>query len=280
MSLQPIRQPVVAGQFYEASAEALTRQIEECYTSSRGPGSLPEINPDGPREIIGMLCPHAGYPFSGAPAAYCYHKLAADGLPDVVVIIGPSHRNPQPAIQTSGAWRTPLGDAAIDQETATDIAAGLSGFADDPAAFSSEHSLEVQVPFVQHLSEDIRIVPIMMVGQGQGEVKRVADAVKQGVSDRDAVIIASSDMTHFQRAETARKQDMLLIDEMKDLDPEGLLRERMTHDISMCGAGPAAVMLHVALSLGASSAELLAYAHSGEVHPSPEVVGYASMVVR
>ncbi len=281
MTTERIRRAVVAGQFYEGGKEALVKQIEEGYTGERGPGALPEVNPAGPCDIIGLMCPHAGYQFSGPAAAYCYHALAGDGVPDVVIIIGPSHRSPQPAIQTSGAWQTPLGEALIDEETASDIAANLGNFREGPEGFAAEHSLEVQVPFLQHLyGDDLRIVPVMMVGQAAGDAKRVADAVGEAIADRDAVIVASSDMTHFKGPEVAREQDFILIERIKALDPDGLIEQRAVRDISMCGAGPTAAMLHVANRLGASSAELLNYAHSGEVHPSASVVGYASMVVQ
>ncbi|MFP3902642.1 MAG: AmmeMemoRadiSam system protein B [Armatimonadota bacterium] len=281
MTTERIRKAVVAGQFYEGSKEALIQQIEECYTCARGPGSLPEVNPDGPREIIGLMSPHAGYQFSGPAAAYCYEALAADGRPDVVIIIGPSHRSPQPAIQTSGAWETPLGRAVIDEKTASDIAAKLGSLREGPEGFAAEHSLEVQVPFLQHLyGDDLRIVPLMMVGQSAGEARRVAEAVGEAITDRDAAIVASTDMTHFERPDVAREQDFTLIERIEALDPDGLIKQRAVRDISMCGAGPTAAMLYVARNMGASSAELLVYAHSGEVHPSASVVGYASMVVR
>ncbi|MFO7947752.1 MAG: AmmeMemoRadiSam system protein B [Armatimonadota bacterium] len=281
MTAERIRKAVVAGQFYEGDKQALIQQIEECYTRDRGPGAFPKVNPDGPREIIGLMCPHAGYQFSGPCAAYAYKSLAADGIPEVVIIIGPSHRSPQPTIQTSGAWRTPLGDALIDEAVASSIASNLGSFYDDPGGFAGEHSLEVQLPFLQHLySDDLRIVPLMMVGQAAGDARRVADAISEATADRDAVIVASSDMTHFTSPEVAREQDFTLIERIEDLDPDGLIQQRKVRDISMCGAGPTAAMLHVAKGWGASSAELLNYAHSGEVHPSASVVGYASVVVR
>lgn len=278
MSAGPIREPVVAGQFYEADPSALRAEIEGCFTSARGPGALPEVNPDGPRRIVGMASPHAGYMFSGASAAAGYARLAVDGTPAVAVIIGPSHRMPAPAIQTSGSWRTPLGAVAVATELAEAIGGMLPGFRSGPEWFAQEHSLEVQLPFLQYLYGDaVPIVPIMMLRQGEREAAEVAGAISACIGDIDAVIIASTDMTHQQPAEIAAAQDALLIERMLALDPVGLIRTRP--DITMCGRGPVAAMLMAAERMGAVGAENVSYTNSGQVIPSSGVVGYASVIV-
>jgi MEMO1 family protein len=273
----PIRAPVVAGQFYEASEAGLRREIEEAYLSDRGPGKLPEVNPEGPRRIIGLVCPHAGYFYSGAVAAHAYAALAADGVPDTVVIVGPSHRlgGFLAGTQAAGAWRTPLGDAEIDQELAWALLAALPELIDDPRAFTYEHSLEVQVPFLQHLyGARLRIVPIMMVEQELGDARLLGEALGQALAGRNAVIVASTDMTHQRPAGIAREQDLALAEHIRNLDAAGLLAERMERGITMCGYGPTAALLFAAQALGATGAEILAYHHSGEVAAMADVVGY------
>lgn len=275
---EPVREPAVAGRFYQDAPSDLRAQIEECFTSHRGPGALPEVDPAGPRRIVGMASPHAGYVFSGPGAAAGYARLAADGVPSVAIIIAPSHGMRAPAIQTSGSWRTPLGHVAVAAAIAEGVADMLADYSRGPEWFGHEHSLEVQLPFLQYLYGDaVPIVPIMMLRQGEREARQVADAVKACVDGTDAVIIASTDMTHEQPAEVAAAQDALLVERMLALDPVGLLRTRP--DITMCGRGPVAAMLMAAQRMGAVAAEQVSYTHSGEVLPGGRVVGYASVIV-
>ncbi len=279
MSSGPVRLPSLAGQWYAANGAALEREIEACYLDARGPGALPTVNPHGERSIIGVVSPHAGYAFSGAIAAHAFFRLAQDGVPEAAIIIGPRHSyDSRPAIQTSGCWRTPLGDAAIHHELAGSIAAGLPDFTDGPEAFADENTLELQVPLLQHVyGEACPIVPIRVVRQDWAESKRVGDAVAEAARGTDVVIIASTDMTHHEPARVVEAQDKILIELMESMDPEGLLRTRP--DISMCGRGPVAGMLVAASQLGATRAEILKYGHSGEVVPAPGVVGYVSAAV-
>lgn len=273
-----VRPPAVAGQFYEASARALREQIEECYLDRRGPGKLPEVNPAGPRKLLGLVSPHAGYLYSGPMAAYGYAALAADGKPASIVIIGPNHgASWVSAIQTTGAWLTPLGEARVDEELAGALAAELPDLTAEMQPFRGEHSLEVQVPFLQYLyGEDLRFVPIMMLDQDLAAAQAIGRALAKALSGRDAVMIASTDMTHQQPREVASAQDRLLIDHISALDPEGLLTERQRRDITMCGYGPTAAMLLAAKALGATRAEIFRYGDSGEAHPFGGVVGYLS----
>jgi AmmeMemoRadiSam system protein B len=279
---RPIREPVVAGQFYAGTRAGLLQQIEEAYLSPLGPGTLPVVNQAGPREILGLVCPHAGYPYSGHVAATSFAALAADGLPETVVVLGFSHRSrlSQGALQTSGAWRTPLGEAPIDESLAAAVAARLPEMADSVAALSGEHSLEVQVPFLQHLYGDaLRFVPVMMDDQSLESARRVGAALAEAAAGRDVVIVASTDMTHYLPAATARRQDLYLAEFIRTLDAEGLIREARRQGITMCGTGPTGAMILAAQALGATRGEVLAYHHSGEVAPMAEVVGYLSAKV-
>ena len=279
MSNGPVRLPSLAGQWYAANATELKRELDACYLDARGPGALPVVNPQGERSIIGVVSPHAGYAFSGAIAAHAFFRLAQDGIPEAAIIIAPRHSyDPRPAIQTSGCWRTPLGDAAIHHELAGAIAARLPEFSDGPEAFADENTLELQVPLLQHVyGEACPIVPIRVVRQDSAESKLVGDAVAEALRGTDAVIIASTDMTHHEPASVVEAQDRILIALMESMDPEGLLRTRP--DISMCGRGPVAAMLVAASQLGAKRAQILKYGHSGEVMPAPGVVGYVAAAV-
>ncbi|MGI5820070.1 MAG: AmmeMemoRadiSam system protein B [Armatimonadota bacterium] len=281
--LNNVRKPAVAGQFYPASATELARQIEESFTHNLGPGQLPEVVESGARRIVGLVSPHAGYPFSGHTAAHAYDALAADGCPDVAVVVGLNHGRGGlvSAVQTSGAWRTPLGDLMIADDVATQIAAALPGFETSQEAFRAEHSLEVQLPFLQYLYEEaLLFVPVMMAAQDIEAATAVGEAIASAVQKRDAVVIASTDMTHYESAAVARKQDRVLIGRIEALDAEGLIAERQSRQISMCGSGPVAAAIIAAKAMGATSVESLAYSTSGDVMPSQEVVGYYAAVMR
>lgn len=278
-----IRKPAVAGQFYPASATALARQIGESFKHELGPGELPAVFDSGPRKIVGMVCPHAGYAFSGHTAAHAYDALAADGRPDVAIVVGVNHGRAgfHSAVQTSGAWRTPLGDLTIADDVATTIAAALPEFLTGAAAFRSEHSIEVQIPFLQYLYEEsLLFVPIMMGEQDYGAASAIGEAIVNAVAGRDAVVIASTDMTHYQSAAVAHKQDQVLIRRIERLDAEGLITERAQRQISMCGSGPVAAAIVAAKAMGATETASLAYSTSGDVMPSDEVVGYYAAVMR
>lgn len=280
----PVRQPAVAGQFYAGSRTALLQQIEEAYLSPLGPGALPPVKETGPREILGLVSPHAGYPYSGPVAATSFAALAADGRPETVVVLGFSHRSrlSRGALQTSGAWHTPLGDAQIDERLAADLAARLPEMADSVTALAAEHSLEVQLPFLQHLyGEALRFVPIMMDDQSLESARRVGTALAEAAAGRDVVIVASTDMSHYVPATIARRQDLHLAEFIRSLDAEGLIREARRLGITMCGTGATGAMLLAAQALGATRGEILAYHHSGEAAPMADVVGYlAAKVVR
>ncbi len=277
-----VRPPAVAGQFYAGSAEALRREIEDCYRHELGPGALPEINEAGARQIVGLVSPHAGYIYSGPPAACGFCELARDGRPELVIILGPSHRpgRSSAVLQTEGAWATPLGQTSIDADIAAILLESCPNLTAATRELEYEHSLEVQLPFLQHLyGEALSIVLIMMFDQSWEIAESLAAAIAQACQQRDVVIIASTDMTHQQPTLVAREQDLMLVRYMEKLDPRGLLAERARRGITMCGYGPTATMLAAARQLGAHRGELITYTNSGDVQPMPTVVGYVSLKV-
>jgi len=284
MASDDVRRPAVAGMFYEATRGALVRDIEACYAKAGLDRSVPLINDEGPRDIIGLVCPHAGYMYSGSAAAGAFMRLAEDGRPGTFVILGPNHGRGSfvNAIQTSGWWETPLGRSPIDEALATQIADAVPDLHEGPDGFVGEHSLEVQLPFIQHLyGVEAKIVPLMMLDQGERSARAVGEALGQVLAGQNAVIIASTDMTHFESAKVAERQDRVLIERMLALDPEGLMRERAQRGITMCGYGPVAAMMLAALELGATRAVEITYVNSGDVTGSyADVVAYLAMAFR
>lgn len=277
-----VRPPAVAGQFYAGSAETLRREIEDCYRHELGPGKLPEVNEAGARQIVGLVSPHAGYVYSGPPAACGFYELARDGRPELVIILGPSHGpgRSSAVLQAEGAWATPLGQTPINADVATALLESCPDLTAGTRELEYEHSLEVQLPFLQHLyGGALSIVPIMMFDQGWETAESLAAAIAQACQQQDVVIIASTDMTHQQPPQVAREQDMRLVKYMEELDPQGLLAERARRGITMCGYGPTAAMMAVARQLGAQRGELITYSSSGDVQTMPTVVGYVSLKV-
>lgn len=270
-----MRNPAVAGQFYAGNEENLREQIAKCFTGPHGPGELPKVSHDGPRKIVGGVSPHAGYMFSGMVAAHLYARIAEDGLPASFVILGPNHTGMGTGVAvTMDDFQTPLGIAKVDKELAKALRKDLVD--EDPVAHYHEHSIEVQLPFLQYLSPDIRFVPICMAFQDYEAAARLGKVIKEASAGRDVVVIASTDMSHYVTQGTARKKDGLALDKIKAMDPKGLLDVVRDEDISMCGYGP--VMATMVACEGAK-ATLLKYATSGDVHPMRDVVGYASVVL-
>ncbi|HYM40020.1 MAG TPA: AmmeMemoRadiSam system protein B [Thermoplasmata archaeon] len=285
-----MRYPAVAGAFYEGSRESLLRQIELCYTSKLGPGSLPKPA-QGPRRLVGLVCPHAGYQYSGPVAAHSYAALAADGLRASYIVLGPNHYGAgAPLATTHHDWETPLGVVPVDPDLLH--AVSIPPIEDDVAAHRHEHSIEVQLPFLQHLDTRVRFVPVCMAFQEYELAAEVGELAAEAVRDRDALVIASSDFSHVgpnynqvpPRGKAApafaKEQDGKALDRILALDPKGL-QDRVARDnISMCGYGPVTAMLVAAKKLGATQAKLLHYGSSSDVSEDRDMaVGYGAVAV-
>jgi len=278
-----IRYPMHAGGFYAGSNESLKRQIEGCFTHKFGPGVLPKVAEKGPRNIVGLVCPHAGYMYSGPVAADAYYRLASDGPTDVFVVLGPNHQGigSGVAIMNQGTWRTPLGDVEIDTETASEIVS-KSGLIDvDESAHEYEHSIEVQLPFLQYIyGASFKFIPICFLMQDLDTCREVGQALGEALKEKNAVIIASTDLTHYEPQKRAVEKDKKVIDAVVKLDEELLYSVLESHNISACGYGPVASLLTAAKRMGANKAELLRYATSGDITgDTSAVVGYASLSV-
>ncbi len=277
-----MRPPAVAGQFYKGTKSALVKQIEWCYTNRHGTGKLPKVRA-GPRRLVGLVSPHAGYMYSGPVAAHGFAKMAQDGKPDSVVIIGPNHSGTGSGVSiiTSGKWVTPMGGTQIDKGLGEAIKRNSDIIDIDEVAHAHEHSLEVQLPFLQHLfNGEFKIVPICMMLQDEQTSMEVGSAVAEASSGKDIVIVASTDFTHYEPQRSAAERDRKVIDRILAMDPAGVVRIVEEEGITMCGYGPVSAMLQAAKKLGAKKAELLKYATSGDTAgPMAQVVGYGSISV-
>lgn len=278
-----VRYPAVAGSWYSGTQRGLRAQIGECFTHELGPGKIPKVTGDGPRKIVGLVCPHAGYVYSGPVAAYSYYNLALDGKPEIVVLLGPNHRGygSALAIMNEGVWRTPLGDVEIDTETANQIVQGSRIIDIDESAHGPEHSLEMQLPFLQYLyGQTFRLVPICFLMQDLETGREVGQAVAKALLGKNAVVIASTDMTHYEPQKTAEVKDKKALDAVLKLDEGQLYSVIESYGISMCGYGPTIAMIAAAKALGAKEAQLLCYKTSGDVTGDySAVVGYASVSI-
>ncbi len=276
-----IRHPAVAGSWYAGTPNSLRKQIEELFTHRLGPGSLPSVVEEGPRNIVGLVVPHAGYMASGPVAAHAYYSLAKDGKPDVIVIFGPNHtgRGSALSIMNEGAWRTPLGDVEIDTETANKILSASRIVDVDDRAHAYEHSIELQLPFLQYLyGSEFKFVPICFMMQDLESSREVGKAVAEALRGKNGLVIASSDMTHYEPQERAEKKDKMAIDAVLKMDETQYYNTVEAYAISTCGYGPTIAAITAAKELGAKKAQLLCYKTSGDViGDRSAVVGYASI---
>lgn len=273
-----LRRAQVAGSFYSGTKMALVGEIQRCFTHSLGPGRAPALAQAGERNLVGLVCPHAGFAYSGPTAARAYFELACNGKPDTIVIIGPNHTGEGTGVSMmhKGIWETPLGQAEVDQDTA-DILSAKSDIIDlDDRAHVYEHSIEVQLPFLQYvLKSSFDFVPICMMMQDIETSAEVGKAVGQALEGKNALVIASSDMTHYEPSDIAKRKDQFAIDAILALDGTRLQETVESNGITMCGHGPVASTIVATKMLGAKTARLLGYSTSGDITGDHgAVVGY------
>ncbi len=267
-----IRLPAVAGRFYPADAGALTQQVETLAGAADSGEKL---------RARACLVPHAGYMYSGHVAGAVYGKLA---LPRRYIILGPRHypQGEALAILSEGVWQTPLGPAQVDILLAAELKRACPMLREDSVAHRVEHSLEVQLPFLQRLVGEFRFVPIALGTVQFSALAELGRAVADVVAAQgeEILIVASSDMNHYEEDELTRVKDRKALDKLLALDPRGLYDTVRREGITMCGYGPAVTMLTAARQLGSTRAELVRYATSGDITGDrDEVVGYAGIVV-
>ena len=275
-----LRHPAVAGHFYQGTAEALRKQVQVF------------IIPGAKRvKALGILVPHAGLMYSGPVAGAVYSSVE---LPDTFILIGPNHTGlgASVSLMSSGRWETPLGMVDIDEQLAATILKKSKHIHEDTLAHLREHSLEVQLPFIQYFKHAFKIIPLQMLDTALTTCLEVGQAIAAAIKERcersgdyeselrKVLIVASSDMSHYERAATAKEKDAKAIHQILNLDPQGLYHTIRDNAITMCGYGPAVAMLVACNALGASKAELVKYANSGDVSGDyDQVVGYAGIVI-
>jgi len=265
-----IRDPVVSGTFYPAISSRLKAMIEGM------------VDEKAVREdVIGLISPHAGFIYSGPVAGAVISKIK---FKDTFIILGPNHTGiGKPcSIMTEGVWKTPLGEVEIDLELGKQILATSSYLQEDSVAHQYEHSIEVQLPFLQYFKPDIRIVPIVLAYSSSTIYKEIGREIAKAIKDlnREVVIIASSDMTHYESQESAQKKDTQAIEAILDLNEDELLNRVEELNITMCGFAPTVSLISAAKELGATGAELVRYQTSGDTTGDySSVVGYAGIII-
>ncbi len=265
-----IRNPVVAGQFYPGGRSQLRSMLKEMVDEK----VVKE-------EVIGLLSPHAGYPYSGPVAGATISRIK---FKDTFIIMGPNHTGSgKPfSIMTEGTWKTPLGDVEIDSELGRHILGNSKYMEEDSLAHQFEHCIEVQLPFLQYFKPDIKLVPIVF-SHARGAVykeigKEIAKAIKE--LNKEVVIMASSDLNHYEPQEAAMRKDTQVIEAMLALNEDELLKRVQESDITMCGYGAAISLISAAKEFGATRAELVKYQTSGDaIGDYSSVVGYAGIII-
>ncbi len=266
-----MRHPAVADQFYPGSPKALARTVTELF---------PAFGTQDKEQARAVVSPHAGYIYSGALAA---ETLSGVVIPESVIILGPSHRGQEaPVALSSETWSMPLGEVSVDMELGNLLLEHSQHVSIDDLAHRFEHSLEVQIPFLQLLQKELRIVPLVVSRMAFPVCEEVAhslaDTIKQ--STKDVLIIASSDMSHYESRQITGEKDGLALKAIEEFDPHGLYHTILNNRISMCGFIPVVIAMLAAKALGAKGSRLVGYTDSGHVSgDTSQVVGYAGVVI-
>lgn len=266
-----IRHAAVSGQFYPGSRKALTDEIQRYLAADTEP-----------RAAVGVVAPHAGYIYSGPTAGAVY---AATVVPTTCIVLAPNHTGmgSPAAVMSEGTWEIPTGAVPIDGELATALMKSTDMLKEDPSAHQMEHSLEVQLPFLLARQPELHIVPVSLAHLRVDACERLGAAIAETItaSGKEVLIVASSDMNHYEEHELTKRKDQLAIDRVLALDPKGLLTTCAEERITMCGVVPTAVMLYAAKRLGATEAHLISHTTSGDASGDyGSVVGYAGIAVR
>jgi AmmeMemoRadiSam system protein B len=275
-----VRKPAVAGYFYPSEKNELISLIEETFRSKDlGPGLLPPLNEQ--KNVLGYLVPHAGYEYSGYIAAHAYLEISALPEGSTFIILGPNHYGigSPLALPQSEIWETPLGQVKVDTSLRNEIMSEKSIIDMDDGAHWREHSIEVQIPYLQYVKKDFKILPISMTLMEKEYAVEVAEIIYKKIKEKkNYYIIASSDLTHYEPAESVNRKDEIAIKAITNRNLDELYRVLRKYDITMCGYGPAAVLMHLSNLLGYDKVKLLKHANSGDVTGDySSVVGYASI---
>jgi len=270
-----IRPAAVAGRFYPGEASALDRQVAALLAAGEAAAASP------PAPAVAIMAPHAGYIYSGGVAGRVFARAL---VPERVIVLGPNHTGlgPRVSVMAAGRFALPGGDVSIDEELAAAVLAEVAGAEPDEDAHRFEHSIEVELPFLRARQPRVRIVPIVLGGLSEAEAIGLGEGLHRAIARAGggALVVASSDMSHYLPDEEARRVDRMALEPLLAFDPAGLYRAVRTHDISMCGFIPATAALAYARVAGGKPPELVAYATSGDASGDRErVVGYAGVFI-
>jgi len=267
----PVRQPAVAGRFYPRDAEELRAEVDSYLAQAGGV----------PMRAVGCIAPHAGFMYSGHVAGAVFALIE---IPRRCIVLCPNHTGMGRAlaIVSEGAWETPLGEVPIDSELAAALKRRFPALEEDAAAHRAEHAAEVELPFLLIRQPDLTFVPIALGTRQFEPLEQLGHALADVIAEQKdpILIVASSDMNHYESDVITRAKDHRALERILTIDPRGLYDVITQQKITMCGLGPAVVMLTAARQLGAKSAEMVKYATSGDISGDREmVVGYAGVVV-
>ncbi len=269
-----VRQPVVAGSFYPGDPASLTKIVDDLLAS------VPIQNVPG--DVVGLIVPHAGYPYSGLTAAHGYRQLQGRRY-DTVIMVGPCHRayTRAASVYDHGRWKTPLGEVEIDSDLAARLIAYHEQIAFVPEAHRQEHSLEVQLPFLQRTLRQVRIVPIAMGEQSYALCSILAEAIAASVGDRSVLLLASTDLYHGESYNECRSTDQRTIGYIEQFDADGLSKALASEQAQACGGGPVVTVMLASRLLGADTVTVLHRTNSGDVTGTKHgyVVGYVSAAI-
>ena len=276
------RPPSVAGSFYESTSSALNDRLDWCFLHKVGPGKLPGAVTSETRAVISVVSPHAGYIYSGPVAAHGYCLLSTEPAPELIVIIGPNHTGWGAGVSVwdGGDWQTPLGKVQVDSVAAKALC--KMGVAElDSQAHIREHSVEVQVPFLQRIYHGgFRILPICMMLQDYETSAELGRSLSQLLAGRSSLLIASTDFSHYEPYATAYAKDAKVAEAIVNMDPKAVEEIVQREGVSMCGPGPVMATMVASQGLGAKACRKLCYATSGDTSGTKnEVVGYGSFAM-
>ena len=274
-----IRTPAVSGTFYPENEKKLKNLIHECFMHPIGPGKTSPTDSD--EKIYGVICPHAGFVYSGPVACHSFYSLSASSS-KLAIIVGPNHYGigQNVASMVDASWKTPLGLVEVDSDSVLELREHLDILETDSFSHSKEHSIEVQIPILQEVfSNEMKILPISLINQEQKTATLVGSAIAKIAQEKDALLIGSSDFTHYEENEFAHRQDLALIDPILKLDVDEFYKILYERKVTACGFGAIASIMTACKELGATQGKLLKYATSGDVSgDKSSVVGYASII--
>ena len=279
-----IREPAVAGAFYENNVKYLRESIEDCFKHRLGPGEVPKLSRiNKEKKVNAIMVPHAGYVYSGPTAAHAYSKLVQDGYPETFVILCPNHTGfgEEVSVYNEGSWVVPNGVCDVDNELADEIIKNSNFAKADFKAHLQEHSCEVQLPFLKYFDSNFKIVPICMMDQSVETSKDLANSIYESSQNigRKITLIDSTDLSHFKSQEKTIEHDNLVFNEVFNANTEGLYQVVKKEQITICGYGPTMVSMEFSKKLGQKNFELLQHSTSGDITLDyASVVGYGSGV--